>query len=88
MTCVQDGHLIHSPSGTRTAVAGACAIGVFTFLNQGIQGNFIRRQKTEDRRQKQEARSKKQEARSKKQEEDRPVRRSHFWLLTNVSAPF
>jgi hypothetical protein len=66
MTCVQDGHLIHSPSGTRTAVAGACAMGVFAFLNQGIQENFIRRQKAEDRSQKPEARSQKPEARSQK----------------------
>ena len=44
MTCVHDGHLIHSPSGTRTAVAGACAIGVLVFLNQGIRKNFIRSQ--------------------------------------------
>jgi hypothetical protein len=54
MTCAHDGHFTHSPSGTRTAVIVDAAMGVFSFLNQGIRENFIRIQKTEDRIQKTE----------------------------------
>jgi hypothetical protein len=49
-------------------------MGVFAFLNQGIQENFIRRQKAEDR--------------SQKPEDASPLQPVFFWLLTIVSEPF